>query len=121
MKVREVVTDEDFFKNLKKALAILEPPDKLILKYQSDKMPISELIRDFHALPDAFMKIFAADIITRQKLDYLVLLSQRRFRCKYGVAHGLSYLLDPRYLGMGLPAVFRASLDEALINTRPTT
>jgi hypothetical protein len=30
---------------------------------------------------------------------------------------GLSYMLDPRYLGLGLAADFRASLDEALSNT----
>jgi hAT family C-terminal dimerisation region len=117
IKVREVVTGEDFVENLKKALAILEPLDKLIVKYQSDKVPISDVMHDFHALPDAFMKIFLAEIIIKQQFDYLVLLSQRRFRFMYGVAHGLSYMLDPRYLGQGLPENSRASLDEALINT----
>jgi Protein of unknown function (DUF 659) len=117
MKVREVVTDKDFVENLKKALVILEPLDKLIVKYQSYKVPIFDVMRDFHALPDAFMKIFAANIINRQQLDYLVLLSQRRFQFMYGVAHGLSYMLDRCYIGQGLPADLRASLDEALINT----
>jgi hAT family C-terminal dimerisation region len=116
MKVREVVTDKDFIESLKKALAILEPLDKLIVKYQSDKVPISDVMHDFHTLPDAFMKIFAANIINRQQLDYLVMLSRRRFQFMYGVAHGLSYMLDPRYIGQGLPADLRASLDEALIN-----
>jgi hypothetical protein len=94
----------------------LEPLDKLIVKYQSDKVPISDVKHDFHTLPDAFMKIFAANIINRQQLDYLVLLSRRRFQFMYGVAHGLSYMLDPRYIGQGLPADLRASLDEVLIN-----
>jgi hypothetical protein len=35
----------------------------------------------------------------------------------YGVAHGLSYLLDPRHIGDGLPADSRSSLEEVLINS----
>jgi len=34
----------------------------------------------------------------------------------YGVAHGLSYLLNPRHIGNGLPADSRSSLEEVLIN-----
>jgi len=34
----------------------------------------------------------------------------------YGVVHGLSYLLDPRHIGNGLPADSRSSLEEVLIN-----
>jgi hAT family C-terminal dimerisation region len=125
LKTREVVTDENLVEKLKKALAILGPLDKLIVKYQSDIVPISEVTHDFHALPDAFMKSFEsfeaesfeAEIIKRQQLDYLVLLSRRRLQFMYGVAHGLSYMLDPRYLELGLAADLRASLDEALINT----
>jgi hypothetical protein len=120
LKTREVVTDENLVENLKKALAVLGPLDKLIVKYQSDMVPISEVTHDFPALPGAFMKSFEgfeAEIIKRQQLYYLVLLSRRRLKFMYGVAHGLSYMLAPRYLELGLAADFRASLDEALINT----
>jgi hypothetical protein len=86
LKIREVVTDDNFVENLKETLDILEPLDKLIVKYQSDKVPISEVTHDFHALLDAFMKSFAADIITRMQLGYLVLLSKRRFQFMYGAA-----------------------------------
>ncbi len=34
----------------------------------------------------------------------------------YGVAHGLSYLLDPRHIGDKLPVDSRSSLEEVLIN-----
>jgi hypothetical protein len=35
----------------------------------------------------------------------------------YGVAHGLSYLLDPRHIGDELPADSQSSMEEMLINT----
>ncbi|CAM6077504.1 unnamed protein product [Sphagnum tenellum] len=62
------------------------------------------------------------NIITRQEFEYLVVLAQRRFQfmydiAMYGIAHGLSYLLDPRHIGDGLPADSRSSLEEVLINS----
>jgi hypothetical protein len=56
------------------------------------------------------------NIITHQEFEYLVVLAQRRFQFMYGVAHGLSYLFDPRYIGNGLPADSWSSLEEVLIN-----
>jgi hypothetical protein len=35
----------------------------------------------------------------------------------YGVAHDLSYLLDPRHIGDGLPMDSQNSLEEVLINS----
>ncbi|CAK9269115.1 unnamed protein product [Sphagnum jensenii] len=59
----------------------------------------------------------SSNIITRQEFEYLVVLTQRRFQFMYGVAHGLSYLLDPRHIGDRLHADSRSSLEEVLINS----
>jgi hypothetical protein len=116
-KVKEIVTDDAFVNNLHKALAILTPVDALIVKYQSDKVPISEVMPNFHNLPEEYKKVMSNNIITRQEFEYLVVLTQRRFQFMYGVAHGLSYLLDPRHIGDRLPADSRSSLEEVLINS----
>jgi hypothetical protein len=72
---------------------------------------------DFHNLPEEYKKVMSSNIITRQDFEYLVVLAQQRFQFMYGVAHGLSYLLDPRHIGDRLPADSRSSLEEVLINS----
>jgi hypothetical protein len=115
--IKLIVTDEAFVSKLEKVLAILAPIEALIVKYQSDKVPISEVMPDFQSLPEEFNKVMSSKIITVQEFEYLVALAQRRFQFMYGVAHGLSYLLDPRYIGEGLSTDERRSLEEMLINT----
>jgi hypothetical protein len=114
--MKEIMTDDTFVNNLCKALAILAPIDTLIVKYQSDKVPISEVMPDFHNLPEEYKKVMSSNIITCQEFEYPVVLAQQRFQFMYGVAHGLSYLFNPRHIGDGLPADSRSSLEEVLIN-----
>ncbi len=71
---------------------------------------------DFHNLPKEYKKVMSSNIITHQEFEYLVVLAQRCFQFMYGVAHGLSYLLDPRHIGDRLPADSRNNLEEVLIN-----
>jgi hypothetical protein len=59
------MTDDAFVKNLRKILAILAPIDALIVEYQSNKVPISEVMPDFHNLPEEFKKVMSSNIITR--------------------------------------------------------
>ncbi len=89
------MTNNAFVNNLRKAFAILAPINALIIKYQSDKVPISEVMPDFHNLPKEYKKVMSNKIITRQEFEYLVVLAQGRFQFMYDVAHDLSYLLDP--------------------------
>ncbi len=78
-KIKEIVTDDAFVNNLRKALAIFAPIDVLIVKYQSDKVPISEVMPDFHNLLEEYKKVMSSNIIRRQEFEYLVVLAQRRF------------------------------------------
>ncbi len=64
-KIKEIMTDDAFVKNLRKILAILAPIDALIVEYQSNKVPISEVMPDFHNLPEEFKKVMSSNIITR--------------------------------------------------------
>ena len=89
-----MVTNNAFVSYLRKAIIILALINALIVKYQY-KVPISEVLSDFHNLPEEYKKVLSSNIIKRQEFNYLVVLVHRCFQFMYGVAHGLSYLLDP--------------------------
>jgi hypothetical protein len=75
-KIKEIVMDDTFVNNMCKALAILARIDALIVKYQSNKVPISEVMPDFHNLPEKYKKFMSNNIITCQEFKYMVVLAQ---------------------------------------------
>ncbi|CAK9224083.1 unnamed protein product [Sphagnum troendelagicum] len=77
--VRDTLIDQHFINNLKKTLAILCPVDGLIVKYQLHKVPISEVMPDFHVLPNEFAKLQSTNVIIKQEAKYLVMLAKKRF------------------------------------------
>ncbi len=112
MRIKEIITADTFVPTLKKCLEILIPLDRLIVKYQSDSIPVSEVLPDFHALQEQFQKSAG---LSQQEINYLISLAQIRFQFMYGDAHGLAYLMDPRFIGEGLPQENRRSLEDIII------
>ena len=68
-KVKDDITSNQFIFKFKQALMILDPLDRLIVKYQSDKVPISEVMPDFHALPNEFKMQLDSHIITQSEFE----------------------------------------------------
>ena len=116
-KVKDIITSNQFIVELKQAFIILDPLDRLIVKYQSDKVYIPEVIPDFHALPNEFKMLLGSHIITQSEFEYLVSIAHSQFLFMYGMSHGLSYLLDPHLLGEGLPPDSHHDLETALFET----
>ena len=95
----------------------LDPLDRLIVKYHSEKDPISEMMPDLHALPNEFKMLLDSHILTQSEFEYLVSIAHSQFLFMYGTAHGLLYPLDPCLLGEGLSPDSRHDLETALFET----
>jgi hypothetical protein len=52
--VKATISNEQFVNSLEKALSILVPIYKRIVKYQADNVPIADALPDFHELPSQF-------------------------------------------------------------------
>lgn len=112
--MRKTITEADFVNNLHKSRLYFRSIDRPILKYQSDKVSIAEVMPDFYHLPNVFVKLCEELFITAKGRDYLSTLVQDRFQFMYGFAHGLSYLLDAALIG-NLMSKTRRSLEDAHI------
>jgi hypothetical protein len=67
-------------------LYTLTPIDKLIVKYQSDDVPISDVLPDFHELLSQFKVLREKCFLNQNELKYLGQLSKDRFEFIYGAA-----------------------------------
>lgn len=99
---------------LEKALKILEPINALIVKFQSDSVPVSEVVTAFNNIPNEFQSLTAW--LTAAEIKYLKQLAANRFEFMYGDAHGMGYLLDPRFVGDGLSAEIRRQVEDLLVS-----
>jgi hypothetical protein len=115
-RIKGIIGNSKFRDLLIKSLAILKPIDALIVKYQSDAIPVSDALPDFHQLPKKF-EGQAGDFLCDEELHYLVAICKNRFNFLYGDAHGLSYLLDPLDIGHSLTQLERNSLEDKLTST----
>ncbi len=101
------ISHENFPYYLRKCLAILKPVDSLIVKYQSNTTPLSDVYHDFWELENE--KFQNEDLLKEDEKTFLSNVARRRFDFICTPAHGMAYVLDPRYLGKHM--TFRALMD----------
>jgi hypothetical protein len=94
--VKAIITDSDFVKKLDECIKILTPIDMFIKIFQSDAEDMMRKLTD----------------VSEDKKAYLVKLVRERFDFMYGDAHGVAYLLDPRYLGDGMSRTLRNEIED---------
>ncbi|KAH9095151.1 hypothetical protein LEN26_017908 [Aphanomyces euteiches] len=82
--------------------------------FQDDKVPISEVFHAFVSLPASLKKIGGLSL---EETGYLENLVCERWECLYGDAHGVAYVLDPRFTGEGIQDFeFKESIEDFIIS-----
>jgi hypothetical protein len=111
--IADIITNNMFVSYLQKTIEILVPIDAAIVFYQSDEVPLSEVYQTFLVkLPSS---IAAMKLITEPERDYLFQLVQKRMELMYGDAHGIAYLLDPQYLGVGMSVEMQLKIEDLIV------
>jgi hypothetical protein len=111
--IKAVITDPDFVTKLDECITILTPIDMYIKIFQSDAVPCSDVYKAFLELEEKMRNLPNVDA---DKKAYLVELVRKRFNFMYGDAHGVGYLLDPRYLGDGMLRSLRKEIEDFVYN-----
>jgi hAT family C-terminal dimerisation region len=111
--IREMVMSESFIFNLRKLLKILEPIDKLITMFQSDCTALSDVLKNFAVLRPTLSTL---EGLHADEKEYLTKLAKYIFKFIYSDARGISYVLDPRYIGDRLPLNIREGIEVTIYN-----
>jgi hypothetical protein len=95
--IQKIVMHNDFLNNLRKVKSILEPIDSLIVKFQNNNVPISEVYHQFMELKH---KMLDNILLNTVEHNYILNMISRRWEFMYTIdVHGIAYMLDPRYHG----------------------
>lgn len=68
-------------------MAILDPLDKLIKKYQSDSVPLSEVVSDLLQLPEAYHVLLTKNVLKREEYHFVIQQINERFDFLISPAH----------------------------------
>uniref|UniRef100_A0AAV1TW21 Transposase n=1 Tax=Peronospora matthiolae TaxID=2874970 RepID=A0AAV1TW21_9STRA len=98
---------------LEKAITILTPIELILYKFQDDRAPISEVYFESKHLLTDFDAVFG---LTTVELEYIKRVVTERWQYVLSEAHGLAFLLDPRYIGKSMTRDYREQIEELIFN-----
>jgi hypothetical protein len=102
-RVKEIVQGVKFVDYLRKVIAILAPIDRLVVKYQKDAVPISEIIPDLAALTAQYKNLASEKTLSKAECTFVEEAITAREKFFVSTPHFLAHLLDPRFFGDLLP------------------
>ncbi|RLN89474.1 hypothetical protein BBJ28_00021748 [Nothophytophthora sp. Chile5] len=108
--VHDLVTSTNFVPRLEKAVGMLKIVVQHLRHFEKNDTPVSDVYKMFIDLD----KEVEGCGLSSGELKSIKALIKARFDFVYGDAHGLSYLLDPRFAGAGMDAVTRMSVERFL-------
>lgn len=104
----DFVTSMDFVPQLTKAVKVFKPIGSGLKRLEQDDAPISNVYKLFLDLPSEMEHAG----LSVAEIKIVKALIQTRFDFVYGDAHGVAYLLDPRYTRKSMDMETRAAVEE---------
>ncbi|KAK1944379.1 hypothetical protein P3T76_004291 [Phytophthora citrophthora] len=111
--IKEFVLSLNWKMTLEKAITILTPIELILYKFQDDRAPISEVYFESKHLLTDFDAVFG---LTTVELEYIKKVVTERWQYVLSEAHGLAFLLDPRYIGKSMTRDYREQIEELIFN-----
>ncbi|KAG6594278.1 putative transposase [Phytophthora cinnamomi] len=111
--IKEFVLNLNWKLTLEKAITILTPIELILYKFQDDRAPISEVYFESKHLLTDFDAVFG---LTTVELEYIKKVVTERWQYVLSEAHGLAFLLDPRYIGKSMTRDYREQIEELIFN-----
>jgi hypothetical protein len=112
--IKALVLDRSLFLLFEDLVCILEPVAKWITYFQSDSTMISDCFHVFIDLKQKFQVLKSSGKISEAVFTALNKWLLLRWNAGYSDVHGLSYLLDPRYLGQNMDEDNRSKTEKVL-------
>ncbi|CAH0478094.1 unnamed protein product [Peronospora belbahrii] len=111
--IKEFVLSLNWKMTLEKAITILTPVELILYKFQDDRAPISEVYFESKHLLTDFDAVFG---LTTVELEYIKKVVTERLQYVLSEAHGLAFLLDPRYIGKSMTRDYREQIEGLIFN-----
>lgn len=111
--IKDFVMNINWKITLDKAITILTPIELILYKFQDDRAPISEVYFESKHLLTDFDAVFGLSTV---ELEYIKKVVTERWQYVLSEAHGLAFLLDPRYIGKSMTREYREQIEELIFN-----
>ncbi|CAI5719560.1 hypothetical protein KXD40_006642 [Peronospora effusa] len=111
--IKDFVLSLNWKLTLEKAITILTPVELILYKFQDDRAPISEVYFESKHLLTDFDAVFG---LTTVELEYIKKVVTERWQYVLSEAHGLAFLLDPRYIGKSMTRDYREQIEELIFS-----
>ena len=110
--VKRILYEPQYIELLAKSIDILTMIAELKSYFQTHNVPISDV---YYAFKFLFRQAIQSTVsLTEKERDRLCRLVELRFQLLKGDAHLISYLLDPRFIGDGMPLTERRKTEELI-------
>lgn len=104
---------------LRKCVEVLKPICVGIIMFQNDSCPISSVYHFFTSLHTSYATLVATNTITLAEKNAIVVFIDERWEFIKSGCHEAAFLVDPRFMGLGMSVPQRVRAEALVVNNQP--